>query len=397
MSETAPQQPQRLIRLPHVTFHGTVHWSVKQILAAFTEIIYLEVDFVPGKGHKDATKKTTLTIANAHVIKGVLAFFERAAVVISTTCPAFLEKQKTISKDTLRALWEKKLAYRVEQRLSWGKGPNVFHRTGDGDFPELNLNGDNLNGDEKFEMQFECAQIDDILDSHLQALAEQETGIRNQAGGGVSGNAISEVSSDALVIFQGIPAVHAFGKPLNTPARPGSVAGASTVRRGENSGGAVKKPRASDINSSVNNALDFGSNVVEMGNKILAATAKPTVEEAMARTAATTGVMVQVLEKSFTNCIKEYKKPTVNSASNSLLSRMETSDLIRAIKNISPYWSTATGLLEAIKEIGLNGKAVANMKDEDLKEFFVDSSLPAVRASVLIAEIRSWSQMDLKD
>ena len=54
-------------------------------------------------------------------------------------------------------------------------------------------------------------------------------------------------------------------------------------------------------------------------------------------------------------------------------------------------------VLEAIKEIGLNGKAVANMKDDDLKAFFVESSCPAIRANVLIAEIRSWSQMDLKD
>ena len=149
--------------------------------------------------------------------------------------------------------------------------------------------------------------------------------------------------------------------------------------------------------SAVKQLLDFGSSVTELGGKILAATAKPTVEEAMARTAATTGAMVQVLEKSFTACIKEYKKPTVNSASNSLLSRMENSDLIRAIKNISPYWLAATELLAAIKEIGLNGKAVANMKDDDLKAFFVESSCPAIRANVLIAEIRSWSQMDLKD
>jgi hypothetical protein len=389
-------------RLPNFTFHGSSHWTVRQILEAFTQIAYTTVDFVPGKGHKQSTKKTTLSICNAHVIQGVLAFFEHAAAEISTSCPAFLEKQKTISKETLRSMWEKKLAYRIQQRLSWGKGHNLFHRSGDGDFPNLNseLGMGNANSDEKFELAFQCAQIDDILDSHLQALAEQESNHRNQAGaavGSASGSALGDVESNALVVFQNAPAAHSFGQPLRPPAHPGQVAAASTVRRGQQSGGASLKRPKTDDKGAVEQVLDFGSSVTELGAKIIAATAKPTVEQAVARTTATTGAMVQVLEKSLTSCIKEFKKPTVNSASNSLLSRMATSDLIRAIKNISKFWAEAATLHDAIQEIGLNGKAVANMQDEELKAFLIESSLSSIRASILIAEMKSWSQMDLKD
>ena len=78
VAQAAPPRP----RLPHFTFHGSAHWTVKQILEAFTQIAYTTVDFIPGKGHKQEAKKTTLSIGNAHAIHGILAFFEHAATLV---------------------------------------------------------------------------------------------------------------------------------------------------------------------------------------------------------------------------------------------------------------------------------------------------------------------------
>jgi hypothetical protein len=377
-------------KMPHFTNHASSHWSVPQINEAFTQIAYLKLDFVPGKGVKDPSKKTKLTIVNAHVIGGVLTFFEQAASIISTKCPSFVDAKKTIAKDALRTQWEKKVAYRIKQRLSWGKGPNLFHRTGDGDFPDLNdgnLGFGNASADEKFELAFQCAQIDDILDSHLQELAEQESQQRSPS------SALSDVGAEALVVFSKNPAAHAFGKPMNPAAAPGVVASASTHRRGENPSSSMKRSRG---DAAIDNSLNFGSSVVDLGNKMMMAMSKPTVEESVRRTAATTEAMLTVVERGVSRCIKEFKKPTVNSSIRSRLSRMKCSDLIAAIKSISAAWERDSTLHDAIVDIGLSGKNIANMEDSQLRDFFTqDGGLTAIKANILIAEIKSWSQMDI--
>jgi hypothetical protein len=64
---------------------------------------------------------------------------------------------------------------------------------------------------------------------------------------------------------------------------------------------------------------------------MMQAMTKPTVEEMMRRTAATTGAMLNVDEIGASRCIKEFKKLPVNSSKKSRLSRMKCSDLIVAI------------------------------------------------------------------
>jgi hypothetical protein len=382
-------------KMPHFTNHALPNWSIPQINEAFTQIAYLKLDFIPGKGVKDPNKKTTLTICNAHIIGGVLTFFEQAASIISTKCISFVQntpQPKTIAKDALRGMWEKKLAYRVQQRLSWGKGPNLFHRTGDGDFPDLNdagLGFGEANRDERFQLAFQCAQIDDILDSHLQDLAEQESQHR-------SGNsALSEVGSEALVVFQKNPAATSFGKRLNPSVQPGIVASASTQRRGDNPSSSKKKARG---DAAIENSLHLGNSVVDLGNKMMQAMTKPTVEESVNRTAATTEAMLTVVERGVSRAIKEFKKPTVNSSINSRLSRMKCSDLTAAIKSMSKAWEKDQNLHDAIVDIGLNGKNIANMEDSQLRDFFTqDGGLTATKANVLIAELKSWGQMDIRD
>lgn len=252
----------------------------------------------------------------------------------------------------------------------------------------------NVSSDEKFQLAFQCAQIDDILDSHLQELSEQESKHRNDAQGS-SGSAVSDVGSEALVLFSRQPAAHAFGQPLNPAAAPGVVASASTQRRGENPSTSTKRARG---DAAIENSLNFGSSVVDLGNKMMQAMAKPTVEESVKRTAATAEAMLTVIEKGVSRCIKEYKKPTVNSSINSRLSRMKCSDLIAAIKSISAAWDKNCTLHETIIDIGLNGKNIANMEDSQIRDFLTqDGGLAATKANILIAEIKSWSQMDIKE
>jgi hypothetical protein len=131
-SQAATAAPAVVERLSNFVFHGTPYWTVTQIHEAFTQLHYTKIpNFVPGKGKKNAAKATTLTHVNANSLGGVHAFYDHVAALISNSSPSFLEAlpPKTISCDTLKKLFEKKLAYRVAQRLSWRKGPNAFHRT----------------------------------------------------------------------------------------------------------------------------------------------------------------------------------------------------------------------------------------------------------------------------
>jgi hypothetical protein len=284
--------------LPLFTSHGNTSWTVQQIKQAFTEIHYSSFDFIPGKGKKDETKKTKVTAVNAHIIGGVLHFFEKAAAKICDNCPAFRDTipKKTITGETLRKLWNSKVEYRVSQRSSWGKGPNAFHETGDGDFPELDGElGDkkvsvSLSKDEKFDMCFLNAQIDDILDAHLAKLCEHEEQYRKGQSSSheKSGSAVAEFTNQALVLFQKDPSQTCFGKLMKPAAKPGHVAAASLIRRSEQSGEmtAEKRRRGEDC---VQKSLNFGNSVVALGEKMLDHLAPPKLEdiESMAKATAT--------------------------------------------------------------------------------------------------------------
>ncbi len=109
--------------------------------------------------------------------------------MISANCPAFRDStpKKTISGFTLRQMREKKIEYRIKQRSSWGKGPNVFHETSDGDFPDLD-GFEHCSKDVAFARAFICAQIDDILDTHFMHLSAQELRRREGSNSGAAGN-----------------------------------------------------------------------------------------------------------------------------------------------------------------------------------------------------------------
>jgi hypothetical protein len=68
-----------LKKLPYFTNHSSHAWTLDQVHQAFNQVLYSSFDYVPGKGKKDESKKTKITILNAHVINGVLHFFEKAA------------------------------------------------------------------------------------------------------------------------------------------------------------------------------------------------------------------------------------------------------------------------------------------------------------------------------
>jgi hypothetical protein len=295
--------------LPFFTSHGDGKWTVQQIHQAFGEIHASSFDFIPGKGKKDESKKTKVTAVNAHIIGGVLHFWDEAAAKVSAKCPSFcdLVPKKTISGDTLRKLWSSKVEYRKSQRLSWGKGPNAFHETGDGDFPFPVLDGElgQRNGpvslsaasaDAKFELRFINAQIDDIVDSHLAKLCEFEEQYRKKGSQEKSGSAVAEFTNHALVLFQKDPLQNCFGKPMNQAAKPGHVAAASLTRLGEQSGGmtAEKRRRGDDC---VQKSLNFGNSVVALGDKMLDHLAPPKLEDVQSRATVTATAYASVIRE----------------------------------------------------------------------------------------------------
>jgi hypothetical protein len=403
-------------RLPHFVFHGSQYWSPMQVLEAFTELHYAKINnFVPGKGKKVASRVTTLTLVNANSLGGIAHFFEQLAQKISNTAVSFLEAQppKTISPDTLRKMWEKKVAFRVSQRLSWGKGPNAFFRTGDGDFPNVDENHSSLSHlpeRERFQVAYTCAQIDDLLDSYLQSVGEEEIRHRERATAShhaaavvssrgapsapennLSGSALENLDASALAMIVRPPNQHAFGQPLLPAAPEGAVAGASTKPRGAQTGIALKK-RRDDDSSSVQKVLDFGSSVTSLGSAMMERMKRPSLEEDVAKYSAVSQAVVKVVSTAVVDAVKEWRKPVeIPTPKPSALLRMNPRQLFQSIKDIGAFFGDYPELERNIIGAGLDGPMIARMSDGDVKDFLVsDCKLKTVHANMLIAKVGFW-------
>jgi hypothetical protein len=390
MSQLEQQQrtPQKL---PFFTNHATAAWTLEQVHQALTQVSYASFDYVPGKGKKDMTKKTKINIQNAHIINGVMFFFDEAAKLINKTCPAFCDvktasdkdKTETISGPTLSKMWKTKIEYRIEQRKSWGKGPCAFHQTGDGDFPELEGSSD-----EKFAKSFICASIDDLLDVHLKNLAEQES--RNRSAGSSSpDHPLSKVNDTALVVFQQHPNQHTFGKRMDPPACDGQVATSSLKRLGDQTGSAnTKRGSGKAKDDSVEKTLQVASSVSKLSDKLLQAL-NPSEDDIVMKARATAGVYTEAMKGALVEGIKVWKEPAV-AKSNPLLS-MSCTDVIQKIKQIGTLYSTNSTFEAQFIACGINGATLSCMGDEDLRKFFeLQCNFPTYQASILVASIKSW-------
>lgn len=375
-------------KLPMFTDHSSPQWTLDQVHEAFGQILYASFDYVPGKGKKDGSKKTKINILNAHVINGVIFFFDKAAELINMKCPAFRDskpKATTISWFTLRAMWKQKLEYRIKQRLSWGKGPNAFHETGDGDFP---LNGFEAERDSNFDRAFVNAQIDDILDTHLMNLSEQEQSRRTGDGAEAAvDHALTGVNSQALVLFGSAPAQTGFGKPMNPPARDGAVAGSSLKRLSQQTGTAVTK-RINSKDTNLEKSLQFGDSVMSLGEKMVAAIQPPTLEALGERSKASAVAYAGVFKEAVAEGIREWKNPPARSQQ--FLS-MTTSDVIQKIKQIGTLFSNNSTFEAQLIACGINGATLSCMGDVDLKDFFEKQcAFQPYQAAILVASIKSW-------
>ena len=389
IDETGPATPNTpLKKLSYFTNHSSHAWTVDQVYQAFTQILCSSFDYVPGKGKKDESKKTKITILNAHIINGTLHFFEKAAETINANCPAFRDVKKTISGTTLRSMWEKKLEYRVKQRSSWGKGPNAFHATGDGDFPELD-GIKHCSKDAAFAIAFTCAQIDDVLDTHLMNLSAQERRHRagNGAPGGEGDHALAGASSQALVLFQSLPGQTAFEKPMMPPAKDGAVVGSSLKRLTQQTGTAVTK-RINSKDEQVEKSLQFGSSVISLGDKMVAAIQPPTLEALAERSKASALAYAGVFKEAVIEGIREWK--STPAMPKQLLS-MTTSDVVTKIKEIGTMFSSNTIFEAQLLACGMRGATLSYMSDSDLKEFFEKQcAFQSFQAAILVASIKSW-------
>jgi hypothetical protein len=396
-------------RLPHFVYHGSQHWTVTQIHEAFTELHYTKIkDFIPGKGKKVAARATTLTHVNANSLGGIQAFFDHVAQKISSSAPSFVEAQppKTISSDTLRKIWDKKLAYRVSQRLSWGKGPNAFFRTGDGDFPAADENHallSHLPEQERFNAAYVCVQIDDILDSHLESAAKEEIAHRERALQQASllsssGGVLENVDQSALSLIVAPPNQHSFGMPMRPSAQEGSVSSASLFQRGAQVGGAVKKRQGKENEgqTTVHKVVAFGESVTSIGSAMLERFKKPSPEEEVTMTALKWGTatksVTEVVSAAAVNFIKEWKKsPEAPLPKTSHLSRMNPAQLLQSIKSIGTFFGCYHSLDTNIIGCGLDGAILSKMSDSDIKEFLMkDCGVNAVHANILIAKLACW-------
>jgi hypothetical protein len=364
--------------------------TLQQVYEAMTEIHYAKVEYVPGKGKKDMTKKVIVTAVNCSLLCGVLHFWEESAKLVGANCPSFCDHGKTVTGPTLRLMFEKKVQYRIDQRTSWGKGHNAFHETGDGDFPDM---GPDQQAPKDFQDKYMCAQIDDILDSHLMQLAEQEAMQRSRSEGG-NGGALAQVNEQQLVLFQAPPAAHAFGKALDPAATEESVSKASTTRRSGNPGGAVVK-RGRDADG-IEKSLSFASSVVSLGDKMLLAMQKPdppTAEELQARTRSTVKIVTDAVSCAVVEGIREWKKPCgPTPAKPTFLSAMNTAQLLQSIKSVGPAFNKHQGLAGHIADIGLTGNILSKMADDEIKELFAEAGLSTVLSNVLLGQFKSWNE-----
>ncbi len=424
-SQDATAAPAVVERLPNFVFHATPYWTVTQIHEAFTQLHYTKMsNFVPGKGKKNAAKATTLTHVNANSLGGVHTFYDHVAAVISNSSPSFLEAQppKTISGDTLRKLFEKKLAYRVTQRLSWRKGPNAFHRTGDGDFPLADENHPSLahlpSDRERFQTAYACTQIDDILDSHLESVSKEEIAHRERAAQHISsalsgagsangapessgsGSALEHLDASALSIVVAQPNQHAFGLPMRPAAAEGSVSSAAVVIRSGHAGSASNKRAKPDPNATtVHKVVAFGDSVTSLGAAMLERFKRPpqpSPEEEAAMIALKWGTaaksVIEVVSSAAVNFAKEWKKtPEVLPPKITQLSKMNPAQLLNSIKSIGVTFTKYPALDTNIIGCGLDGEMLSKMPDTDIKEFLVqDCSVNAVHANILIAKLACW-------
>jgi hypothetical protein len=367
--------------------------TLQQVHEAMTEIHYAKIEYVPGKGKKNMSNKVIVTAVNCNLLCGVLHFWDETAKLVGANCPSFCDHGKTVTGPTLRLMFEKKVQYRIDQRTSWGKGHNVFHETGDGDFPDM---GPDQQAPKDFQDKYTCAQIDDIIDSHLMQLAEQEAMQRNRSEGGNGGaaSALAQVSEQQLVLFQAPLAAHAFGKALDPAAQEGSVSKASTTRRSANPGGAVVK-RGRDTDG-IEKSLSFANSVVSLGDKMLLAMKKPdplTAEELDARTRSTVKIVSDAVSCAVVEGIREWKKPCEPTpAKPTFLSAMGTAQLLQSIRSIGPAFSNHQGLASHIADIGLTGNILSKLADTEIKELLAEAGLSTVLSNVLLGQFKSWSE-----
>ena len=424
MPESEPSQaaaaavPAVVERLPHFVFHATTHWTVPQVREAFTELHYTTIqNFVPGKGKKNASKATTLTHFNARSLDGLQAFYDHVAAKISNSSVSFLEANpaKTITGDTLKKLFEKKLAHRIKQRLSWRKGPNAFHRTGDGDFPGLDENHASLahlpNEKDRFDTAFLCAQIDDILDSHLEIVAREEVAYRERAaqqasalnrsadGASGSGSAVENLDQNALAVVAVQPKQHSFGTSMRPAPVEGSVSSAAVLHRGDHVGSATagkKRPKIDDNATTVHKVVAFGESVTSIGSAMLERFRKPSQDEEVAMTALKWGTaaktVTEVVSTAAVNFAKEWKKaPEAPPPKTTRLSQMNPSQLLQSIKSVGPIFGAYSNLDTNIIGCGLDGATLSKLSDPDIKEFLMrDCGLNAVHANILIGKLACW-------
>jgi hypothetical protein len=407
--------------LPHFVFHGSQHWTATQIHEAFIQIHYMKIqDFNFGKGKKDPKNKATLTIFNAVSLGGVATFFEQAAETISTKCVSFVEASpsKKIAADTLKKIWKEKVSYRTSQRLSWGKGPNAFNETGDGDFPNPDPNHESLahlavSEKERFDVAYTCLQIDDLLDAYLQVEAEQELAHREklrrqntQAGGAASAlnalpprdeslSALDRVDSNALQLIVHQPNQHSFGKPMLPAAPDGSVAAAASKTRNAQDGKMTAPKRQKEDASAVHKVLDFGTAVTGLGVSMMERMKRPTVEEEVSKYSAVSQAVVQVVSTAVVDAVKEWKKPAeIQAPKPSLLLRMTPQTLLQAIKDSGEFFATYPQLTSNILSVGLDGATIARMPDADVKEFLIsDCQVKTIHANILIAKLACWRDL----
>lgn len=405
-------------RLPNFVFHGSHHWTVTQVHEAFTQLHYTKIqNFVPGKGKKNPAKATTLTLVNANSLGGTLALYDQVAATISSTAVSFLEASppKTIAGDTLKKLFEKKLAHRVAQRLSWRKGPSAFHRTGDGDFPAADENHASLahlpSQQERFQAAYVCTQIDDILDSHLESVANEEIAYRERAAAAQqasapsgsansapesSGSVLQNEDAHALAVIVREPIQHSFGMPMRPAAKEGSVSTASVLHRGEHSGTAAKRKKKDENETTVHKVVAFGESVTTLGSAMLERFKRPSQEDEVAMTALKWGTAAktvnEVVSVAAVNFAREWKKaPEAPPPKITRLSQMNPTQLLASIKSIGVFFGDYPALDTNIIGCGLTGATLSKMSDTDIKEFLVaNCTLSAVHANIVIANLACW-------
>ncbi len=138
------------------------------------------------------------------------------------------------------------------------------------------------------------------------------------------------MTSQALVPFNGAPAQTAFGKSMLPPAHDGAVAGSSLKRLSQQTGTAVTK-RSNSKDEQTAKALQFGTGVMSIGERMVAAIQPPTLDVLAERSKASAVAYAGVFKEAVVEGIREWKSTPAKSTQ--FLS-MTTSDVVTKIKNI---------------------------------------------------------------